>query len=77
MNPNIPHKAIINISFTIYPVDATGELSGQSVHRSQLNKDGLKHKLIDVKGNTYDECVIALKEVMEKIVSLKTQKGEV
>ena len=71
MNPNIPHKAIINISFSIYPVGPTGELTAQTVHRSQLNKDGLKHFLLDVKGNTYDECVVALKDVLEKITNIK------
>lgn len=75
MNLNAPHKAIINISFMIYPVGPTGELTGQTVPRVQLNKDGLKHRILDVKGNTYEECVIALKDIMEKIVSLK--KGEV
>lgn len=71
MNLNIPHKAIINISFSIYPVGPTGELTGQTVHRSQLNKDNLKHQLIDVKGNTYEECVTALKEMLDKITNCK------
>lgn len=72
MNLDAPHKAVINISFSIYPVGPTGEL-GQTVHRSILNKSGLKHKLLDVKGNTYEECVVALKEVMEKIVNIKKE----
>lgn len=67
MNPDVPHKAIVNISFSIYPVDSTGELK-ESVHRSQLQKDGLKHRILDVKGNTYQECVVALKNLMEKIL---------
>ena len=73
MNPNIPHKAVINISFSIYPVGPTGELTGQTVHRSQLNKDGLKHCLLDVKGNTYEECVTNLKEMLEKITNCKKE----
>jgi hypothetical protein len=71
MNPDLPHKAIINISFAIYPVDATGELSGQTVHRTQLNRDGLKHRTLDVKGNTYEECIIALREILDRISECK------
>lgn len=73
MNLEAPHKAIINISFSIYPVSATGELSGQCINRGQLNKSGLKHKMIDVKGNSYEECVTALKELMEKMIQCKNQ----
>ena len=79
MNPNLPHKAVINISFSIYPVGPTGELTGQTIHRSQLNKDGLKHCLLDVKGNTYEECVEQLKLMLSNIMRCKeltTQKIE-
>lgn len=64
-NPNRPHKAIVNISFSIYPVEQTGDISGHSVHRVQLQKDQLKHKLLEVKGSTYEECVTNLKELLE------------
>ena len=70
MNPDVPHKAIINIAFSIYPVSPTGEL-GRCVDRGQLNRSGLKHKVIDVRGNTYEECVVALKEIMEKFSQCK------
>ena len=68
MNPDRPHKAIINIAFSIYPVDITGELSGESVHRNVLQASGLKHRILDVKGNTYEECVQALKDTIDRIL---------
>jgi len=67
MNKNQPHKAIVNVAFSIYPVDNTGELNGQCVNRAQLNADSLKHKMLSVKGSTYEECVANLKELLEKI----------
>ena len=70
MNQDMPHKAIINISFAIYPVSPTGELN-TSVNRNQLNKSGLKHKMMDVKGDNYEECVENLKALMEKLLQCK------
>lgn len=70
MSLDMPHKAIINISFAIYPVSATGELS-TSINRAQLNQSGLKHKIMDVKGNSYEECVEELKKLMEKMLACK------
>lgn len=72
MNPDMPHKAVINISFSIYPVSATGEL-GQCVNRAQLNKSELKHKMMSVSGSSYEECAVALKDLLEKILQCKTQ----
>ena len=68
MDPNRPYKAIVNISFSIYPVEPTGELSGHCVNRFQLKDSGLKHKTLEVSGRTYQECVDALKETMEKML---------
>lgn len=69
-DPNRPHKAVINISFSICPVEATGEVSGQNVSRQQLQSDGLKHKLMEVKGATYVACVEELKSLLEKITKI-------
>lgn len=69
--PEMPHKAIINISFSIYPIDQSGDL-GHPVPRQQLQKDELKHKLLDVKGSSYEECVINLKEMLDRILSCKS-----
>jgi hypothetical protein len=68
MDHDRPYKAIINISFSIYPVDATGELSGHCVHRAQLKESGLKHKILEVSGKTYQECVDSLKQTMDRIL---------
>ena len=68
----MPHKAIVNISFSIYPVSATGEL-GQCVNRAQLNKSELKHKMTSVSGSSYEECVTALKGLLEAMLKCKTQ----
>lgn len=68
--PNRPHKAVINISFSICPVEATGDISGQNVSRQQLQSDGLKHRLMEVKGSTYVACVEELKTLLEKITTI-------
>lgn len=72
MNLEMPHKAIINIQFSIYPVSATGEL-GQCINRAQLNKSELKHKMMSVSGNSYEECVVALKDLLEIMLKCKQQ----
>lgn len=69
-DPNRPHKAVINISFSICPVEATGDVSGQNVSRQQLQSDGLKHRLMEVKGSTYVACVEELKILLEKITKI-------
>lgn len=69
-DPNRPHKAVINISFSICPVEATGDVSGQNVSRQQLQNDGLKHRLMEVKGSTYMACVEELKILLEKITKI-------
>jgi hypothetical protein len=68
--PNHPHKAVINISFSICPVEATGDVSGQNVSRQQLQSDGLKHRLMEVKGSTYGDCVANLKDLLDKITKI-------
>lgn len=69
-NPNRPHKAVINISFSICPVEATGDVSGQNVSRHQLQQDGLKHRLMEVKGSSYEGCVEELKGLLDKITKI-------
>ena len=69
-DPNRPHKAVINISFSICPVEATGDVSGQNVSRQQLQSDGLKHRLMEVKGSSYEDCVEELKTLLEKITKI-------
>lgn len=65
---DIPHKAIINISFSVYPVDPTGEVSGHTVHRSTLGSAGCKHKVLQVIGTSLDDC---LKKLKDKVDSIK------
>jgi hypothetical protein len=67
MNKELPHKAVINIAFSIYPVTNTGELNGACVTRAQLNESGLKHRLVSVSGSNYEECVIALKNALDRM----------
>lgn len=55
MNLDMPHKAIVNISFTIYPVMPTGEL-GQPIPRFKLNEKELQHKMVVISGDSFDEC---------------------
>lgn len=67
MNQELPYKAVINIAFSIYPVSNTGELTGQCVHRAQLNQSGLKHRMVSVSGANYDECVAKLKDTLDRM----------
>lgn len=64
MNLELPHKAIVNISFTIYPVIQTGEL-GMPVPRFKLNEEQLKHKMVVITGNSFAECAENLKQYLE------------
>lgn len=67
MNKDKPYTAIINVSVSVYPVDPTGELSGRIVDKNTLREHGIKSKLIKINGNSYDECVLALKEKLDGI----------
>lgn len=67
MNKDSPYTAIINVSVSVYPVDPTGELSGRMVNRATLKESGIKHKIIKVNGNSYEECVEALREKLNGI----------
>lgn len=59
------HKAIINISFSIYPVNHLGEIEGQTISRKELGAANLKSKIVTVQGGSYEECVSALKEKID------------
>lgn len=67
MNKDGPFTAIINVSVSIYPVDSTGELSGRLVDRKTLKDSGVKHKIIKVNGNSYEECAEALRKKLDGI----------
>ena len=67
MNKDGPFTAIINVSVSIYPVDPTGELNGRMVDRGTLKESGIRHKIIKVNGNSYEECAEALREKLNGI----------
>jgi len=76
MNEDYPHKAIINIGFSIYRVGATGEMENL-VPRQTLDKEGLKSKILTVRGNSYRECIEELKLTLDKILRVnKKQEKE-
>lgn len=60
-----PHKAIINISCSVYPVLSTGELSGQIVSRNELKNFGVSNKLLEITGSSLEDCLEKLKLKME------------
>jgi len=62
-----PHKAIININFQVFPIDVTGEANGFSLSRKQLRDANVRPKTIEVKGNTQEECLEALRQKLESL----------
>ncbi len=60
-----PHKAIININFQVFPIDVTGEANGFCLSRKELKEANVRPKTIEVKGNTKEECLEALRQKLE------------
>lgn len=60
-----PYKAVININFQIFPVDVTGEASGQTLSRHELKSANIIPFTISVKGSTKEECIEALRSKLE------------
>lgn len=60
-----PHKAIININFSVFPVEVTGEASGQLLPTRELREANVRPFTLEVKGATKEECLSALKAKLE------------
>lgn len=64
-----PYKAIINVNFSVFPVDVTGEASGQLLSRKELRESNLHPFVIEVKGETKEECLSSLTKKLERLKS--------
>ncbi len=62
-----PHKAVININFSVFPVEVTGEASGQLLPTRELREAGVRPFTLEVKGTTKEECLAALKTKLESL----------
>lgn len=60
-----PYKAVININFQVFPVDVTGEASGQALSRHELRDANVRSFVLSVKGSTKEECLEALRIKLE------------
>ena len=67
MDPSKPYTAIINISVKIYPIDPTGEINGINISNRELQKSGIKNKIIQICKPSYEECINAVKEKLEEL----------
>ena len=60
-----PYKAVININFSVFPVDATGEANGQLLSHRELREANIRPFVLSVKGSTKEECIEALRVKLE------------
>lgn len=62
------YKAILNIRLEIHETNAAGECTGNVIDKDELLNDGIKTAfLIDINGNTKNECITKLKTLLKDI----------